>query len=122
MALYPKYVNLKPADGTPDQLQDPKYAPFKKCLSALDGVFIPVMVPARLQALYHNRKQVVAQNVLVVVNFESQFVYLLAGWEGSAHDTTVLADAFTKDFTIPDGKYYLADAGYRLQEGILTPY
>lgn len=122
VALYPKYVNLKPPKGTPERLQDPKYAPFKKCLGALEGVFIPVTIPVHLQAPYRNRKQFVAQNVLAVVNFNFEFVYLLAGWEGSAHDSTVLADAFTKDFTIPNGKYYLADAGYGLQKGILTPY
>jgi len=27
-------------------------------------------------------------------------------------DASVYHDAWTMDFTIPDGKYYLADAGY----------
>lgn len=41
------------------------------------------------------------------------FCYILAGWEGSAHDDRVLENAlFNKDFCILDGKYYLADAGY----------
>jgi hypothetical protein len=39
------------------------------------------------------------------------FVYILAGWEGSAADGRVLEDALNKGFNIPSGKYYLADAG-----------
>ncbi|KAI7939602.1 hypothetical protein MJO29_014338 [Puccinia striiformis f. sp. tritici] len=122
VGLYPKYVVLNQADGVPERLQDPKYRPFNKCLGALDGVFIPVTLPSNEQAPYRNRKQFIAQNVLAVVNFDFQFVYLLAGWEGSAHDGTVLADALTKEFSIPEGRFYLADAGYGLQKGILTPY
>jgi len=42
---------------------------------------------------------------------DGQFVYVLPGWEGSAADSRVLADAVSKDFIIPNGKYFLADAG-----------
>ncbi|KNE89365.1 hypothetical protein PSTG_17173 [Puccinia striiformis f. sp. tritici PST-78] len=122
VSLYPKYVNLNSTGGTPERLLDPKYEPFKKCLGALAGVFIPATIPADQQAPYRNRKGFIAQNVLAVVNFNFEFVYLLAGWEGSAHDGTVLADTFQKDFVIPHGKFYLADAGYGLQKGILTPF
>jgi hypothetical protein len=51
-----------------------------------------------------------------------RFCYVLAGWEGSAHDGQVLQDAFSKDFYVPKGKYYLGDAGYGLSEQILTLY
>jgi hypothetical protein len=30
--------------------------------------------------------------------------------------------ALDNDFTIPEGKYYLADAGYALRNNFLTPY
>jgi hypothetical protein len=30
---------------------------------------------------------------MVVVDFDLKFTYVLAGWEGSAHDATILADA-----------------------------
>jgi hypothetical protein len=37
-----------------------------------------------------------------------KFVYILAGWEGSAHDARVLTDAIAfKGFTTPIGKYWL---------------
>jgi hypothetical protein len=42
---------------------------------------------------------------------DGRFVYILAGWEGSAGDSRVLYDALSKDFRIPEGKYFLADAG-----------
>ncbi|POW16697.1 hypothetical protein PSTT_01209 [Puccinia striiformis] len=76
----------------------------------------------REQPSYRNRKGVIAQNVLAVVNFDMEFLYVLAGWEGSAHDSRVIADAFTKHLSIPDGRYYLADAGYALQQGLITPF
>jgi hypothetical protein len=31
--------------------------------------------------------------VLAAVTFDLKFSYVLAGWEGSAHDATILADA-----------------------------
>ncbi|PLW56078.1 hypothetical protein PCANC_03888 [Puccinia coronata f. sp. avenae] len=121
--LYPIYVKFSPPPAfLPERLDNPKYKAFKNCLGALDGVLIPVSVPVDQQAPYRTRKGFFAQNVLAVVNFDFEFVFILAGWEGSAHDGTVLTDAFRKGFSIPGKKYYLADAGYALQKGILTPF
>jgi hypothetical protein len=64
--------------------------------------------------------------VLAACTFDLQFCYVLAGYEGSAHDSRVLAHALElpieSRLIIPDGKYYLADAGYGLRTGILTTY
>jgi hypothetical protein len=52
--------------------------------------------------------------VLTAVDFGLKFTYVLAGWEGSAHDACILTDILN----IPDGislshsKFYLGDAGY----------
>ncbi|CAN6463016.1 unnamed protein product [Victoria cruziana] len=54
-----------------------------------------------------------------------RFHYVLADWEGSATDAKVLYSALDdKDhpLEIPEGKYYLADAGYPNIVGLLTPY
>ncbi|CAN1178431.1 hypothetical protein LINPERHAP2_LOCUS33657 [Linum perenne] len=53
-----------------------------------------------------------------------QFVYCLAGWPGSAHDSRILRDALARDssFRIPPGSYYLCDARYTNSRGFLTPY
>jgi len=47
------------------------------------------------------------------------FVYILPGWEGSAHDGRVLGDT---SFNAPSGKYYLADSGYSNTNLTLIPY
>jgi hypothetical protein len=52
-----------------------------------------------------------------------QFVHVLAGWEGSAHDARVLSDAQLRHgFTTPKGKYWLGDAGYGNSEFVMCPY
>ena len=65
-------------------------------------------IPVLLQPKYRNRKGTISQNVLAVCNFDMKFVYILAGWEGSAHDSRVLLDAQAgKGFKTPIGKYWL---------------
>ncbi|XP_068636010.1 protein ALP1-like [Aristolochia californica] len=53
-----------------------------------------------------------------------QFIYVLVGWEGSAADSRVLKDALThrNRIFLPEGKYYLVDAGYANMPGLLAPY
>jgi hypothetical protein len=82
-----------------------------------------VFVRPEEQARYRNRKGELTQNVLAACNFDMEFTYLLAGWEGSAHDGTVYRDAhYYKGFITPPGKYWLGDAGYPNSDTILTPY
>ncbi|CAH9106077.1 unnamed protein product [Cuscuta europaea] len=54
------------------------------------------------------------------------FTYVLAGWEGSAHDTRIFTDTIRRqdgNFPHPSGdKYYLVDAGYPNSRGYLAPY
>ncbi|KAL5712894.1 hypothetical protein ACHQM5_015018 [Ranunculus cassubicifolius] len=98
---------------------------FEDAIGAIDGTHFPVNVPLADQPRYRNRKQTISQNVLVAVTFDMKFRYVLAGWEGSAHDGRVLRCAVSRDgrrLTIPQGKYYLADAGYANVTGFLTPY
>lgn len=73
---------------------------------------------------FRGRKPYPTQNVLAAVDFDLRFTYVLAGWEGSAHDSAVLHDALSRPngLKIPEGKYYLADAGYATRKGILPPY
>ena len=44
---------------------------------------------------------------MAVVDFDLKFTYVPAGWEGSAHDALILADAIERDdgFTVPLGNY-----------------
>ncbi|CAN1160133.1 hypothetical protein LINPERPRIM_LOCUS21876 [Linum perenne] len=63
-------------------------------------------------------------NVLGVCNPNLEFIYCLAGWEGSAHDGRVVRDALSSPngLKILKGTYYLCDAGYTNCEGFLTPF
>ena len=50
------------------------------------------------------------------------FCYILSGWEGSATDGHIFDDACQKDFAIPNGSYYLADAGFMTCNALIIPY
>jgi hypothetical protein len=80
-------------------------------------------VPVEDQPRYRNRKGTLSQNVLAVCDFDMRFLYILSGWEGSAHDGRVLNDALIRQgFKVPQGKYYLGDAGYGCTKHVLAPY
>ncbi|KAL6883505.1 hypothetical protein ACP4OV_010919 [Aristida adscensionis] len=115
---------IKLPDPSAIQPDDYKWKWFEDCLGALDGTYIDVLVPLRDQGRYKNRKQNITTNVLGVCDRYMRFVYVLAGWEGSASDSRVLRDAMTREdaFAIPNGKYYLVDAGYTNGPGFLAPY
>ena len=125
--LHQKYVRLPPNE-TPDfiELDNRFYPYFMDCLGAIDGTFIPIAVKhltADQRVPWRCRKGFLAQNVMGAVDFNMSFLYVLPGWEGSAHDSRVLRDALEKGFTVPPGRYYLADAGYAASSGLLlTPF
>ena len=51
---------------------------------------------------YRNRKGFTSQNIMAMVDFEIKFTYIVAGWEGSAHDARVLNVATsTPSFRFP---------------------
>ena len=50
------------------------------------------------------------------------FTYILTGWEGSATDSWVWADALFRGFKVPNGFYYLADAGFPHCKELLIPF
>ncbi|KAL4306868.1 hypothetical protein AHAS_Ahas16G0221300 [Arachis hypogaea] len=63
---------------------------------------------------------------MAACNFDMEFNFALAGWEGTAHDTRVFLHAIgTSELNFPKpppGKYYLVDAGYPKKKGYLGPY
>ncbi|KAJ1680969.1 hypothetical protein LUZ63_022717 [Rhynchospora breviuscula] len=106
-------------------LRQGKFSPyFEKCVGAIDGTHIRVKVPRDEVKRYRSRKQFPTHNNLVACTFDLKLTYVLAGWEGSAHDSKVLQDALSRDdrLLIPRGRYYLADAGYALTPSFITPY
>ena len=55
-------------------------------------------------------------------SFDQTFVFGYTRCEGSAMDNQVWEDALDCGFDIPDGHYYLADAGYPEDSQLLIPY
>ena len=54
-------------------------------------------VPRRISAAFRGRKEGTTQNVMAAVDFDLKFTYVLAGWEGSAHDALILANALERE-------------------------
>ncbi|KAK5836962.1 hypothetical protein PVK06_012768 [Gossypium arboreum] len=100
------------------------YPYFKDCIGALYGTHVRASVPLNIQGRFRSRKRGTTQNVLAAITFDLKFSYVLAGWKGSAHDSRILSDALSRPrgLRISEGKYYLADAGYGIRNGFITPY
>jgi hypothetical protein len=62
-------------------------------------------VPEKHRVAFLGRKHTTTQNVLATVDFDLRFTYVLGGWEGSAHDALILADALqrTDGLKVPQG-------------------
>ena len=123
-AVHDKWMK-QPTTNTPisNVMKRPHFDPFfSDVVGAIDGTHIPVTIAPSDRPRYRNRKATLTMNVMAACTFDLQFCYVLAGWEGSAPDSTVLKDALLHDFVIPEGKYYLADAGYPLIKGLLVPF
>ncbi|KAI3506103.1 hypothetical protein L1887_28459 [Cichorium endivia] len=100
---------------------------FKGAVGALDGTLIHAILPANKQDVYRGRgKGECYQNVLAICDFNMIFTFVVAGWEGTAHDARILSEALTDPhapFPIPPpDKYYLCDAAYANTRGFMAPY
>ncbi|KAH1106762.1 hypothetical protein J1N35_010530, partial [Gossypium stocksii] len=125
LKLYKLVIRL-PDESIPSEIRNnPRFYPyFKDCIGALDGTHVHTSVPLNIQGRFRNHKGGITQNVLAAITFDLKFSYVLAGWEGSAHGYRILSDALScsRGLRIPEGKYYLADAGYGIRNGYITPY
>ncbi|GAU49426.1 hypothetical protein TSUD_407280 [Trifolium subterraneum] len=91
---------------------------------AIDGTHSRVKVRRADAPRFRGRKECTTKNVFAACSFDMKFTYVLTGWEGTASDSRILKDALSREdsLVIPEGKYYLGDAGFPLKAGILTPY
>jgi hypothetical protein len=64
-----------------------------------------------MEAAFRGRKSFPTQNVMAAVDFDLKFTYLLAGWEGTAHDAVVLADALERPngLRVPEGNIFVLE-------------
>ncbi|KAK5846972.1 hypothetical protein PVK06_003273 [Gossypium arboreum] len=125
LKLYKLVIRL-PDESTPSEIRNnPMFYPyFKDCIGALDGTHVCASVQLNIQRRFRSRKGGTTQNVFAAITFDLKFSYVLAGWESSAHDSRILSDALSRPrgLRIPEGKYYLADAGYGIRNRYITPY
>jgi hypothetical protein len=94
----------------------------QNCIGAIDGTHIPVSVSPDEAAPFRNRKGTLSQNVMMACDFDLNFTFVSAGWEGSATDARVLRSAMNGGFHVPAGKFYLVDGGYANTASFLAPY
>ncbi|XP_071928355.1 uncharacterized protein [Coffea arabica] len=125
LKLYPDLIQL-PNGATPREIRNSRryYPWFADCVGAIDGTHVVASVPLEIQGKFRGRKGYPTQNVLAAISFDLKFSYVLAGWEGSAHDSRVLEDALTRPrgLQVLQDKYYLVDAGYGIRNGFIPPY
>jgi hypothetical protein len=137
-----RYVKL-PTTGTPlppRLLESPKFFPwFEHALGAIDGSHIHASPSAEERASSCNRKGNLSQNLLAACTFHMIFCYINSGWEGSASDSQIFDSSRSNrsvvvcpllersslhicSLKVPDGYYYLADAGFAHSRALLVPY
>ncbi|KAJ4764659.1 nuclease [Rhynchospora pubera] len=121
------YIKLPGSNAPihPELSEGTIYAPFKDALGAVDGTHI-LAFPDRddefSKERFRNSKHGYSQNVMAAVDFDGNFLAVVAGWEGSAHDNSILRKAVEDGFVVPSGKYYLVDGGYANTSEFLGPY
>ncbi|KAH1083771.1 hypothetical protein J1N35_023532 [Gossypium stocksii] len=125
LKLYKLIIRL-PNESTPSEIiNNPRfYSYFKDCIGALDVIYDHASVSLNIQGRFRSRKGRMTQNVLVVITFDLRFSYVLAGWEGSVHDSRILSDALSRPrgLRISKGKYYLADTRYDIRNRYINLY
>lgn len=95
---------------------------FRDALGAIDGTHVPHNCHPTEANRYRDSEGNLSMNVLVACDFDQRFVYMLSGAEGGAFDSQLWDWAMERTLRIPEGKYYLADAGFSSLRGCLTPY
>ena len=100
----------------------PDYPFFRHVQGAIDCTHLDAFVPNDALPRYHDHKGQISQNVLTACSFNMRFTYVLPGWEGSAADGRVYANARSTNFAVQDRTYYLADAGFPACKVLLVPY
>ncbi|GAV83223.1 LOW QUALITY PROTEIN: DDE_4 domain-containing protein, partial [Cephalotus follicularis] len=73
-----------------EKIVNSKYmAHFKNSICVVDGVHVTASLPYEQQVPYIGRKGIPTQNIMAVCDFDMQFTFVYAGWQGTAHDTWI---------------------------------
>jgi len=65
---------------------------------------------------------IVIENVLAACDWDMIFSFVMTGWEGSVADGYLFEEGIHNGFDIPQGKYYVADAGFPLCDKLIVPF
>ncbi|KAJ9552217.1 hypothetical protein OSB04_016262 [Centaurea solstitialis] len=126
ISLEDQYLRQPTGDIVPKEIQEQRrfYPFFKDCIGAIDGTHVHVRVPSKDAPRYRGRKGYPMINVLAACTFDLKFTYILSGWEGTASDSRIIKDTFTRNdkLLIPEGKYYLVDVGLPFRGSLIAPY
>ncbi|KAK2658517.1 hypothetical protein Ddye_005050 [Dipteronia dyeriana] len=121
-----KDMMTKPGLVVPAKIREnTKFFPyFKNCIGAIDGTHIPATMMRHNNSSFRGRHGNISQNILAACNFDLEFMYVLAGWEGSTHDFKLLNDdlSMRNGLKVPQGKYFVADCGFANRRQFLAPY
>ena len=123
--FYTKFVQLPKADyELPHHIcHNPKLWPyFKDSLGAIDGSHIHCAPPSINRPFFWNWKGFISQNCLFAWSFSLHFVYSLTGWEGSATEAQLWESLQLRGLIVPEGRYYLTDAGFPSCNKLLILY
>jgi hypothetical protein len=101
---------------------DPRFRFFSDCIGAVDEMHIHAFLLLEEHPNMRNRKGFISQNCLFTCDFNLLFMYALTGWDGTTADTTIWHNTRTNDLYIPQGKYFLADAGFGGSDTLLMPH
>ena len=62
----------------------------------IDGTHVIAVVPTEKYIPYFGRKGYPIQNVMAACDFDMLFTFVLPGWEGVAHTTSIFLDIIRK--------------------------
>ena len=94
----------------------------EKLYWSIGGSLILAIVSGDVVSLYDCHKGFTLLNIPVVCSFYFIFQYILAGLKGSAHDSRVLESGNQNWIRMPEGNYYLGDAGCSSPAAIIAQY
>ncbi|XP_051229619.1 uncharacterized protein [Lolium perenne] len=93
---------IKPTSmNTPPKIENSyRWFPyFRDCIGDIDGTHVTANVSRSISTTFRGRKHYTSYNVLAAVYFDMRLAYVLAGWESSAHDASIMSDNLSR----PDG-------------------
>lgn len=97
------------------------YPYFRNCVDAIDDTHVMTHLSADRVIPYIGRKNFATKNIITAYLFDLQFIYVMAGWEDTAHDSRIFNSVINdKNSNFPHHspeQHYLVDSGYPPQLG-----